>query len=369
MPEKIRILFILPTLDKGGAERFTTDLVLHLDRSRFEPALLLFKRGGNWAAELAAENIPITILHKKGRLDLLNFWHLFQEIRRFKPQIVHTELGGDIYGRLAARLAGVRVVITTEQNVSPDESFFLNLAKRLTSLLADHTVAITGAVREDAKRRYAIAEAKLSVIPNGLDPERFSVRSARRPAGQPFVFGTIGRLAPQKGQADLIEACSKLNGDFRCLIAGDGPLRKELAALISYYHLDDKVSLVGPVDDVSGFLAQLDAFVFPSLWEGQGIAVLEAALAGLPIIASAVDGLEEVLKGDEAWLLPPHEPAVWTEKMEWLMRSADTPEIIARIGKQRERVIAEYGIARSARAYEKVYLDHLGISYEDTSSK
>jgi len=218
MKNKLKILYISPTLDQGGAERFMTDLVVNLDRAEFSHYLLLFKRGGIWVSELEAKNIPVKILTKRWLFDVINFWQIYKFIRDLDPDIVHTQLGGDIYGRLAARLVGVKTIISTEQNVNPDETWLINLLKRWTSKYSQITVAITEAVRQDAIKRYGLDVDKTVVIPNGLDIKKFaqpSNNNFRTEAG--LTFGTIGRLSEQKGHSYLVEAMSLAQVSAKCL--------------------------------------------------------------------------------------------------------------------------------------------------------
>lgn len=371
MSERIKILYVVPTLDKGGAERFLTDLLVSLDKEQFEPHLLLFKRGGLWLSEIQAKNIPVTILHKKYPFDLVNFWQIFQTIRRLAPQIVHTQLGGDIYGRLAAKLAGVPVILSSEQNVNPDEGWAYNLLKTLASRYGQITVAITEAVRLDAIKRYRLKAAKTVVISNGLDTDKFYQRDfVAKDNTQKLVFGTIGRLSPQKGHSYLIEAFAKLKEEpAECLIAGEGPLRGELEAQILKQGLGDKFKLVGQIDDVPAFLASLDVFVFPSVWEGQGIVLMEAALAGLPIIASAVDGIKEVLGEDTAWLVPAQDAEALASRLKWVLENINSPEVREKTQKLKQQIIARYDIRKITKEYEALYHKLMLETYENTTSK
>ena len=123
---KIKILYIIPTLDLGGAERFMVDLILNLDREKYEPTLILFKRGGIWLEELNLAGISALVLQKKFKIDLINFFNILKSIKMIKPTIVHTELGGDLYGRLAAKILKVPFIISTEQNLNPNENIIHN---------------------------------------------------------------------------------------------------------------------------------------------------------------------------------------------------------------------------------------------------
>lgn len=358
MPGKIKIAYILPTLDKGGAERFTVDLILGLDRQLYDPILILFKRGGEWLAELTAENIPVLVLEKRYLFDLGNFHRLFSALAGFKPDIVHTQLGGDWYGRLAAKLLKVPVIVSTEQNINSDEGWLRNTLKRLTNPFADRIIAISQAVKEDIIKRYKAKPEKIAVIPNGVRIAGFSALAKGRAARPVPIGGTIGRLEPQKGHGILIKALKKIDKDFRFLIAGEGKLYHPLKRQIEEDGLAGKVDLVGPVQTPS-FLGTIDFFVLPSLWEGLGIVILEAGLAGLPIIASAVDGIKELIDEETGWLVPAGDEEALAEKIDWLLSHLSDPEVGRRCGKLQEKIRERFDIAKIASDYQKTYQDLL----------
>lgn len=358
MKKRIKILYIIPTLDQGGAERFTVDLLINLNQEEFSPYLLLFKRGGVWISEIEKKNIPVKILIKKWRFDLMNFYNIYKFICDLKPDIIHTQLGGDVYGRLAARLAGVKKIISTEQNVNPDESWLINFLKRFTAQYSRLTIAITEAVRKDAIKRYDLDVAKTVVIPNGINIKKFTLIQQRPPrSGKDLVFGTIGRLSKQKGHSYLIEAMALAKTSAKCLIAGMGDLKQELEQQITTLTLNDKIKLVGPISDVPSFLNDLDVFVFPSLWEGQGIALMEAGLARRPIIASAVDGIKEVLDDETAWLVPAQDSQALAQMIIWLSNNINSPIVKQKTDKLFLRISERYSIQKIVDQYQIVYKD------------
>lgn len=363
--KKIKIAYVLPSLDKGGAERFLVDLILNLNKEIFDPVLILFKRGGEWEQELAAQNIPVVVFRKKWKIDPLNFWQILNFLKKFQPQIVHTQLGGDIYGRLAAKLLKTPIIVTTEQNVNPDETWYYNLAKKITARWADKIVAISRAVKKDLLNRYRTPEDKIIIIPNGvkietfLSPDLNSATNKDLKEPRPFLIGTIGRLSPQKGHSVLIKALAQLKtSNFRCLIASEGELRDKLTEQIKTSRLENKVELVGYVN-ATVFLNSLDIFVLPSLWEGLGIVLLEAGLCGRPIIASAVDGITDIIDKDTGWLVMPGDAQDLAEKIDWLLNNLDSPEVDLKVKNLRAKVIAEFDIKKIADDYQSLYQDLL----------
>jgi glycosyltransferase involved in cell wall biosynthesis len=376
-PEKIKITYILPTLDKGGAERMVVDLILNLDRSIFDPTLILFKRGGEWLTELTANNIPVVILNKRKRIDLLNFFHILSALKKIRPQIIHTHLGGDYYGGWAAKILRIPVTISTEHNINSDEKPWKNILKRISGRIIDEVVAVSNAVKNDIVSRYNIPMEKISVIRNGVNIDKFLKLTKNLPtnkfgkSNQTLVFGTMGRLTPQKGQAILIEAWKSVRPGVNCLIAGTGPLAEVLTEKIKKEGLENKIKLVGSVD-APAFLNSLDAFVFPSLWEGLGLALLEAGLIGLPIIASKISAITEIIDKDTGWLVPSGDPEALAAKINWLADNFNETTVALKTNQLRKKIIADFDIKGMAAKYQATYqklLKQKIKNYENTTSK
>lgn len=370
---KIKIAYVAPTLDTGGAERFLVDLILNLDRNFYEPTLILFKRGGLWLKKLEEANISVVVLNKKYLIDFANFLSIIKNLKKIKPLIVHTQLGGDLYGRLAAKILNIPIIISTEQNINPDEKFIPNLIKKITSKIASKIVAISAAVKNDLIKRYKISADKIVIIYNGLNINKFSNLNKKiKPvdANEPrkIILGTIGRLSPQKGHSVLINALAEIKDcDFEFRIVGAGPLKDSLNKQIQDLGLNDKVKLIGTVEDASAFLNSLDAFVFPSLWEGQGIVLMEAALTELPIIASDVDGIKEVLSRENAYLVRAGDDKDLADKISWLLNNIDSVPVKERSLRLKNEIINKFSIVKIAGEYQKLYQDLLN-TYENTAS-
>lgn len=368
--KKIKIVYIMPTLDQGGAERALVNLILNLDFNIYEPSLILFKRGGLWLNELKAANIPVQILNKKWKIDFKNFFELFNILKQTNPQIVHTQLGGDLYGRIAARVLKIKIIVSTEQNLNPDENIINNFLKRITSRFAKKIIAISEAVKKDLIYRYKISENKISIIPNGIELNKYLEfsKNNKKEKTTKIILGTIGRLVPQKGHAILIKALAKLKDiDFECQIAGRGRQEIKLNKQIEYLGLTNKIKLIGAINDVPNFLNSLDIFVFPSLWEGQGIVLLEAALMNLPIIASEVDGIKEILNNETAYLVKSGDVNSLSKKISWLINNLGQETVTEKSAKLKQEIINKYSVSRMSQDYQKLYQELLN-TYENITS-
>ncbi|MEI7620147.1 MAG: glycosyltransferase [Candidatus Falkowbacteria bacterium] len=358
--KKIKIAYIVPSLDAGGAERFILDLISRLDRNLFSPTLILFSHGGFFVEEAQKMGIDLIILKKRVKLDLSNFVSLYRAVKTLQPDIVHTQLGGDVYGRLVAHLLKVPVIVSTEQNVQTGENFLINHLKKWTAKFADKIVAISEAVKKDTVKRYAVPESKLEVIYNGLEVNKF-ILTSRRPKSDKIILGSVGRLTRQKNYQLLIEALAELKGyNWECRLAGEGELRADLEQRITELKLEDRIKLVGLQKDVKKFLSDLDLFILPSLWEGLGIVVLEAGLAGLPVLASRVDGICEIIKdGQNGILFNSNDKADLVLKLKKILENISQPAMDALGVDLQTDIQAHFDIRVIVKKYQKLYLNLL----------
>ncbi len=365
--KKIEIVYIIPNLAQGGAERFISDLLLNLDLNIFSATLILFQGGGEWLTELEKHKISVKIFRKRFKIDFYNFWQIFHTLQKIQPQIVHTQLGGDIYGVLAAKLLKIAIIINTEQNINKSENYLTTLIKKITKHWTTKIIAISQAVKDDLIQRYQVSEQKVIIIPNGLEINKFLNSSQKlfknlSLNNSPIIFGTIGRLSAQKGQKNLILAWSKLkNKRIKCLIVGQGPLKNQLQKQIKDLGLEKRVELLGALTNIPNFLKSLDAFVLPSLWEGQGIVLLEAGLSNLPIIASGTGGISELINSETGYLVPVNNSQALAMKIDWLADNLQQEIVLEKVKNLQNEIINNYDIKRITKNYENLYQELLTI--------
>jgi glycosyltransferase involved in cell wall biosynthesis len=370
MDKKIKITYIMPSLARGGAERFLIDLLSSLNRQRFEPSLILFKEKGVGYEELSLLNIPTIVLEKRSKIDLRNIWQIYKNLKEISPDIVHTQLGGDIRGRLAAKLAKIKIIISTEQNINHNEDLGRRLAKIITSFWTKAIVAITPAVATDMKKRYLLNDSKCQIIiPNGLPLNKFPYQE-ERPQGLEIIVGAVGRLNKQKGFDNLITAWHQLRPEkTKLLIAGSGPEEKYLKQQIKKTGLETKISLLGDVADMPSFYQSLNLFIMPSRWEGQGIAALEAGASGVPVLASASDGLAEIIQTDTAWVCAKDQVENLATTLKDALSNLNSEEAKKRQRNLRDLIVRNFSITKSTEAYSQLYEKLWQKNYENITSK
>lgn len=372
MQRKIKILHILPNLSNGGAEKICCELLLGLDKEKFSSGLLLFKENGageEWKKKLIAEGIEIFSLKKYCLFDLINFWRLFKRIKNINPDIIHTHLGGDIYGRLAGKLAAVPLIVSTEHNLNKNERVAAAWLKKISSRFADKIFAVSEAVKNDIIKRYKIPAKKIEIIYNGININDFIPdisRLEKEKSDKPVIIGSIGRLTAQKGFEVLIAAAAKTkNSNYIIKIAGEGELREKLEKDIFKLKLNNRIELSGK-KSARDFLAAIDVFVLPSLWEGLGLVSLEAGAMEKPIIASRTDGITEVVSDKTGWLFSVGNSDELALKIDYVIDNLYSKEVEIKIQEMKKLIRSQFNLNNMVEAYEEWYQI---LSLEELNSK
>jgi glycosyltransferase involved in cell wall biosynthesis len=334
-----------------------------------------------------AEGIPSRVatyaLGMRGAADLGAIASLIRYCRSWRPDVIHTQLSrADWIGRVVGRSLGVPVV-STIQNVhsrmyaaefSPVTGRIGAGLDRLTSRWASRCIAVSSGVAADLGRSGVPAD-RVTVIFNPFDRDRAGQRGDRETARRFFgatgddpVIGTVALLKVQKGIRDLVDAARIVAASHpraRFVHVGGGPMDGEVRAWIAAAGLTDRFTLVGWVDDPLTLLPGMDVFVLPSHWEGLPIALLEAMAAGVPVVGTAVPGIEEVIvDGETGRLVPARDPVALASAMLELAASSALRQQYGHAGLGRLDVFDARVVAAATR---EVYLDVLSPTSAGTS--
>jgi sugar transferase (PEP-CTERM/EpsH1 system associated) len=368
-----RILHVLNRLDAGGTEYAALRIINGLEE--FEHAICV-TRGVSpaWSSSGCRVRAIFTVGDVAHDRQLL-LPKLCQVMKSYRPDIVHSRNWGAIESILAARLAGVPVVIHSEHGYELDQLGGLPLRQRLFRSLsyafADAVFAVSRQLRDFHAQQSWRGRQKLRVIYNGVDPSRFArpdgathrKRSAWGiPAGR-MVVGSVGRMVRIKDYQTLLQAADLLLSsglDLQVVLAGDGPERPRLEQWArNSTLLRERVTFLGAIQDVEAVLPAFDAFVLPSLAEGMSNTLLEAMACGLPIVASRVGGNPELVDdGSSGLLFTAGSTRELTDKLASVVTDRGLRE---RLGAEaRKKAQLEFSLSRMLTEYRKLYLDCAG---------
>jgi len=377
-PGRLRVLHVIATLLPGGTEMALLRLLQHLDRRRYDLRVACLRGEPVLAPEFEAAGFPVVAIGARRTVDPVALWRLVRLVRRGRIDLVHTQMDiADYYGTCAARLGGARGVVTTKQNADDFRQrrtwkrFPFLVLERLAYEAADATIVVSEGLARFLESAEHLPRRRMVVIGNGVDPAignrapgRSEARAALDVESFSPVIGTVGRLAPQKGQVHLLHAFRSFLADHPgaiLVIAGEGPERARLEDETRRIGIDDRVRFLGHRGDVPAILAALDLFVLPSLWEGLPQALLEAMALGLPVVAARAVGVEDVVTdGATGLLVPPADPDRLAGAMRRLIGA---PDLAARIGAAARRSVVEnFSLAAGAMQVEAIYRRVLGVT-------
>jgi glycosyltransferase involved in cell wall biosynthesis len=299
----------------------------------------------------------------KGRgFDVTLPFRLAARLAGWRVDVIHTHNPHAlIYGAPAARVLRTAAV-HSKHGINPDVGRRMWL-RRVASKLVDAYVAVTPMLSDVALQKRECAPGKLHVIPNGIDtllyaPNPSARARVRQELGIPenaWVVGTVGRLAPEKNQGLLIDAMADLLSE-RChlLIVGDGPERQALLARAASSRRQEFVHLTGQREDIADVLTAFDVFVLTSHTEGLPLVLLEAMATGVPVVATAVGGIPDLVDHRvTGFLTPPRDPQPLKKYLAWLTRRPYAAFEVA--DRARRLVLRRHSLSRMARDYEHLY--------------
>jgi glycosyltransferase involved in cell wall biosynthesis len=364
-----RVLQLLATGGTGGAQESVVALLLHLDRSRFEVEAVCLA-DGRTVRRLRDTGIRVTVIPPQD--DESTVRELVAYLRRRQIALLHAHLfRAELLGTRAAQAAGTPVVMATAHSSrvrSPADIAALAAVTPAIDRLIVPSAAIAAKVRAEGR-----GTAEITIVPNGVDLDRFSQHRSRQemaalrtalgiPPGA-FLIGVVARLEPEKGHRYLLEALPPiLNAVPKAwlLLVGEGSQTDALRAQAGSLPLParERVVFAGFQTDIEAVAQALDVAVMPSLREAQGLALLEAMAARRPVVASAVGGIPETIRdGVDGLLVPPADPQALGAAVIRLARDARLRDRLAASG--RRRVEDQFSVTASVRQVEAIYDEEL----------
>lgn len=379
---RIKILYIITQDEMGGAQRYVLDLASSLEQNKYEVLVLAGGGKQDLSSELKQRRIEVrTVKHLKRSInpfqDILAFFELKRIICDYKPDILHlnSSKAGAI-GSLAGRMGGVKNIIFTAHGFAFLEPhpwlirWIYFWAEKLATVFRKKIITVSEYDRQAAIKSGLGPTEKFVTVHNGIQidviPSETTLSSGEARAQNDKqkwpIIGTIANLYPTKGLSYLLDAAKMVIKDFpeaKFVVIGEGRERKNLELRIRNYELKNNFFLIGAKKNASQYLSAFDIFVLPSLKEGFPYTILEAMMAELPIVATAVGGIPEALTNNqEGLLVQPKNPSALTEAINKLIASPSLAKTLAQNAKWK---VKKFSLSKMVEKTLKVY--HSLISF------
>ena len=362
----LRVLHVVRRLHYGGLERVVSEMLQRADRAAFDNHVLTLIPPGRFGAGLEA----FATLHQAPPMSKAsNFWPaaLAREIRAIGPDIVHTHSGVWHKVSLAARIAGVPIVVYTEHGRQVPDPWIVRKMDWMASRMTDVVIAVSEAVARVLKERVVSYPERVVVIPNGVDARQFAptaedgrLRAELGVSSDTPIIGSIGRFMQVKGYDVAIAAYQVLRREWPggtppiLVLAGDGPERARLEALSEQLEVRSNVRFLGFRDDLASILSAFTIFTMSSHSEGTSVSLLEAMSAGLCPVVTDVGGNAAVLGSAlKHRLVPPADPTALARAWMDALQKENRRRADAQVA--RESVARNHSIESTVAAYSRLY--------------
>lgn len=371
----MRVAHIIKVTRISGAERHLLVLLDGLRRQGIDARLIILveprRPMDDMIAEAQARGIPIQRLEIRRHHDLPLLLNIRRALRQMKPDIVHTHLiHADLFGCCGAKLAGIRTVISSRHN---DDRFrYHPLWRRISPILWRLTsggIAVSDSIKDFTVRIEGAPEHHIAVVHYGLEyrwasdddlhAARQEIRAELKLPPDAMLLGMVCRLVEQKGIPYALEAFQRIGARFptaRLVIAGDGAMVAELRRLGDALGLSSRIHWLGWRRDADRLIASFDIMLMPSLWEGFGLVLLEAMSRRVPVIASRVSAIPEVVShGETGILIQPRDAAALARAITRLLNDPPLRKHMGLLGAARleERFSVRQMVAATIAVYQK----------------
>jgi sugar transferase (PEP-CTERM/EpsH1 system associated) len=356
---RISVVHVVSTLNIGGLEKVVLDLTRLANRDRFAVSVVCLGEPGVLAPEFADAGIDVQALGACSGSRFSTLRLLRRYLAKKRPQIVHTHNPiPHSVGSIAARLAGISVLVHTKHGRNYPESRRWRIASRIYSLLSNKVVAVSADAADVACHVERVPRSKVDVILNGVDLALFQYSSTRDRESQRRAIHVARLMYPSKDQVTLLRAV-RIVADvvpaFVLDIVGDGPDRELLVGLANELRLQNHVRFLGFRNDIADRMASAEFFVLPSQTEGISLTLLEAMACGLATVATSVGGNPEVVvDGVTGLLVPPRSPEALAKAMLTLLRDPAAADRMGAAG--RARVAERFDLKGTVAKYEELYV-------------
>lgn len=356
----MKILHIIPDLQIAGAQSLVVNILKYIDRKLFDICLCVLYPSYNTKLdlELLKEKIPVYYLGKHRGIDIRMISRLNRILNNFKPDIIHTHMYITRYPLIPTLVNRIPIRVHTLHTLAQQE---VDFAGQIIQWLAFNffniiPISVSDNVAASVRKVYGVSSV---TIYNGVPVERFiPIKTSTGDKKEETVFINISGFRPEKNHRLLINAftrVSKIKKGIKLFLVGDGPLRSDIEKLVKEKKLQNKITFFGVRSDILKLLEKSDVLVLSSKREGFGLTIVEAMAAGKAVIATAVDGVPELIEtGITGVLVPPNDPSALAAAM---IKLADDPGLRIKMGeKGRKQAIKQFNITNTVRNYENFYM-------------
>lgn len=353
---KRKILHLITGLEIGGAEMMLLKTLPRL-QGNLDNRVCCISGHGPVGKELEKVGIPVYYLDLRNFFDFRIVGKFRKIVKEFKPDILVTYLvHADLFGRIFGSIFGVKKIICSVRIklIQPKYLPFLFL-DGLTSCLVSHYHFNSQTVADMYQRYFFLPKRKITVIPNGLETEKYKISTDKNKKKQELglpqnkiIIGCVAKLRKQKNHQCLINAFAKITqsrDDVVLLLVGDGEERKNIENTIEKLKIKEKTFLLGNRSDIPEILQIIDIFALPTLFEGMSNAILEAMASGLPVVTTDIPENRELIENGKTGILVPAKNSVELERA--LQKLINNPELGAKIGNSaKEKIVSSYDIEK-----------------------
>lgn len=372
--KKTNILFVLPNFDTGGSEKLVFDIIKHIDKSKFNPVLCVFFSGA-YEEEFLKLNIPFYIVHPEGkrRSKIQRVRFLNKIIRDHKIQVVNTHHTSSLLqGLLSYKFFNRSKLIHAEHtrlNFDPNVTLPILFIQKIFMKFVDVALGISQGVCDCFENDLKVKKEKIHKILNGVDIDKFQFgrEEEKKLRGEyrnklginehNIVIGMCANFRKQKNHPVLIKACDLLikqgTMDFKVVLCGTGPEQEDVQAVVKEKKLENRILFLGARLDIPELMNCFDIYCLPSFFEGLPFSILEAMAAGLPVVATDVEGNSEVVKHEETGLLVESDNS--DELAEALKRLIQDEDFRKKCADSATRNIQDFSFDNMMKCYENLF--------------
>ena len=360
---RIKILYLVNSSEIGGAEKSLLLLIDNIDRTKFEISVICLRGTGIFTEELKIRNIPVFIFNIKKKP--FSIFNVYITIKRIKPDIIQSFLFiSNIIGRIVGKLAGVKVIISSQRSVDKWRRWYHWKIDRLTSKFTTLIISNSFSGKRVLVEKGKIKSKKIIVIPNGVKSNQKRKPYLKREIGfdvEETVIGTVGNLREVKDHKTFIKVASEISRKFqniKFLIAGKGPLERELKKIAELSGLKKKIVFVGFIKEIEKVYSAIDIFVLTSFWEGCPLSILEAMSFGIPVVSFSVGDVPYIIQnGKDGFFVKDRDFTELIEKIKLLLKNETLRDKIGKNAK--EKIRREFTVEKMVKRYTDIYLNLL----------